>query len=159
MLLQLRLMSLYFRLIPLLFRFIEIRLFRILLLHFHLMTLLFQLISSIFQLMFSLFQLMSLRFRLMSSIFRLMSSKFQLMLFLTHGYSVGVAVSDSRDFLICIKFCVTMAIVLDPPVCFARLVCILSDSIHIVYQFTETCSPFVLPFKQSWAQYFESFRI
>ena len=41
--------------------------------------------------------------------------------FLTHGYSVGVAVSYSRDFLICIKFCETMAIVLDPQVCFAWL--------------------------------------
>ena len=44
--------------------------------------------------------------------------------FLTHGYSVGVAVSYSWDFLICVKFCATTVIVLNPPACFARLVCI-----------------------------------
>ena len=31
--------------------------------------------------------------------------------------------SYGLDFLICIKFCTTMVIVLDPPACFARLVC------------------------------------
>ena len=35
-------------------------------------------------------------------------------LFLTHGYSVGVAVSYSWDLLICMKFCSTMVIVLNP---------------------------------------------
>ena len=43
--------------------------------------------------------------------------------FLTHGCSVGVAVSFCRDFLISIKFGATMVIV-NPPACFARLVCI-----------------------------------
>ena len=54
--------------------------------------------------------------------------------------------SYSRDFLICIKFCETMVIVLDPPACFARLVCILSGSIRNVYKLTENGSPLVLPF-------------
>ena len=37
---------------------------------------------------------------------------------------LGVAVSYSLDFLICIKFCATMVIVLNPPACFARLACL-----------------------------------
>ena len=32
--------------------------------------------------------------------------------------------SYSWDFLICIKFCATMVIVLNPPACFARLACV-----------------------------------
>ena len=34
--------------------------------------------------------------------------------FLTHGYSIGVAVSYNWDFLICIRFCATMVILLNP---------------------------------------------
>ena len=38
---------------------------------------------------------------------------------------IGAAVSCSREFLICIKFCETVVIVLGPPAaCFVRLVCI-----------------------------------
>ena len=44
-------------------------------------------------------------------------------MFLTHGYSVGVAVSYSKTFLICLKFCETMVIVLVSQACFVRLVC------------------------------------
>ena len=46
--------------------------------------------------------------------------------FLSHGNSIRAEVSYnySWDFLICIKFCATMVTVLDPPACFARLVCI-----------------------------------
>ena len=58
--------------------------------------------------------------------------------FLTHGYFVGVAVSYSWDFLICIKLCATMVIALNPPACFVRLVCIKSVSIRNDYQFTDT---------------------
>ena len=44
--------------------------------------------------------------------------------FLTHRYSVGVAVSYSTDFLTGIKLCATMVIVLNPAASFAQLVCI-----------------------------------
>ena len=65
----------------------------------------------------------------MSKTFSVLSSPsflafLSLLISLTHEYSVGVAVSYSWDFLICIKFCETIVIVLNPAACFARLVCI-----------------------------------
>ena len=72
----------------------------------------------------------------------------------------GVAVSYSWDFLICITFCATMVIVLNPPACLAWLGCFVykvSRSAVFTSNYGHWFS-FVLLFKQSWVWFFDSFR-
>ena len=54
------------------------------------------------------------------------------------GYSVGVTVSYSWDFLICIQFCTTIAFAKNPAACFVWLVI----SNQLVVQFREACFTF-----------------
>ena len=65
-----------------------------------------------------------------------------LSLVLIHEFSVGAAVSYSRDFHICINFCETI----ESPILLCAIGLYLKCLDRNVYQFTETCSPFVLPF-------------
>ena len=64
--------------------------------------------------------------------------------FLTHGYSIVVAVNYSWDFLICINF---LFWILQPALLGWFIYKV--SSIHNVYHLKETCSPCILPFKQS----------
>ena len=77
--------------------------------------------------------------------------------FLTHGYSVGVAVSYSWDFLICIKFCATMVIVLNlQPALRGQFVYKVFRSAMFTSNYGHWFS-FVLLFKQSRVRFFDSF--
>ena len=74
---------------------------------------------------------------------------------LTDMLTLGVAVSYSWDFLIYLKICETIK---SCSLC-CEVVLYIKVLTHTIYQFMETCSPFILPFKKSWVWFFDSFSL